>query len=689
MLADSSRPQYEAVFAAAPSAYLLLAPDLTIVGATDVYLAATMTVREEIVGRHLFDVFPDNPDDPAADGVRNLRASLERVLATGRPDRMPIQKYDIRRPESAGGGFEPHWWSPLNLPVLGPDGAVQHIIHWVEDVTELVQLKREVEHEHAVLEDQLRTSAQRIVAETTLRDEAVEATRRLGESARRYRFLADAVPELIWTADPTGRVTYSNARWSEVTGLRAEDVEGDGWQAALHPDDRASTVAAWTAAVRTGADRFQIEHRIRAGDAGYRWMLTTARPYRDDQGMPTMWLGSTTDIHDRVVAEDQARQTHRLQAVGKLAGGMAHEVNNMMSIVIGLGDLVRRSLGPGHAVASDIDEIVKAGARAAAVTRQLLAFSRQQVLAPAVIDIGAVVRELAPALERVLGADRRLEIVAGTRSWRVVADRMQMEQVLVNLVANARDATETGGLVVVRLEGVELSDAEARAAEGRGGDYVRIDVRDDGAGMTPDVLTRVFEPFFTTKPADRGTGLGLSMVEGVVRQSGGFVRLESAPGEGTTVAIFLPRVEEQVTPTVQPAAPQQGAGERVLVVDDEAALRSLACRVLEESGYKVFQAPNGLAALNYVAAHPGTIDLVLTDIVMPWMNGLELAAGLAARAPGLPVLFMTGYADDEILRRGALPVGASILQKPVTPDALTEAVRGALDGARRTYPSTT
>ena len=242
---------------------------------------------------------------------------------------------------------------------------------------------------------------------------------------------------------------------------------------------------------------------------------------------------------------------------------------------------------------------------------------------------------------------------------------------------------------MVRLEGVELTDAEARAAEGRGGHYIRIDVRDDGAGMAPDVLARVFEPFFTTKPADRGTGLGLSMVDGVVRQSGGFVRLESAPGEGTTVAIFLPLVEEPVTPAAEVPLPRPGAGERVLVVDDEAALRSLACRVLEQSGYRVFQAPNGVAALNYVAAHPGAIDLVLTDIVMPWMNGLELAAGLEARAPDVPVLFMTGYADDEILRRGTLPAGASILQKPVTPAALTEAVRDALDRARRAHPSTT
>ena len=690
MSPDLPRPEYEAVFSAAPGAYLLLAPDLTIVGATDAYLTTTMTVRREIVGRRLFDVFPDNPDDPSADGVRNLRASLERAIATGRPDRMAVQKYDIRRPDSAGGGFEEHWWSPLNIPVLAADGTVRHLIHWVEDVTELIRVKREMQHEQAVLQEELRVRDDRIEVATFLRDEALEANRRLTESARRYRFLADAVPELIWTADPAGRVNYCNARWTAVTGLSPEQVEGDGWQTVLHPEDRGRTVTAWAAAVRDGAERFQCEHRLRGADAAYRWMLTTAQPYRDESGAILMWLGSSTDIHDRVAAEEQARQTHRLQAVGKLAGGMAHEVNNMMSVVLGIGELVLRSLGPHHPATADIEEMVKAGARATAVTRQLLAFSRQQVLTPVVIDVGEVVRSLTPALQRVLGADRRLEIVAGVLSWRVVADRGQIEQALVNLIANARDATTTGGVVVVDIGAADLTELDLRPGEGAPGRYVRIDVRDDGTGMTPEVLARVFEPFFTTKAADRGTGLGLSLVDGVVRQSGGFVRLESGLGRGTTVGIFLPRVEAPVRSAEEtPVAVPGGSGERVLVVDDEAALRSLACRVLEEHGYRVFQAPNGLAALGYLSAHPGTVDLVLTDIVMPWMNGLELAAGLSERAPEIPVLFMSGYADDEILRRGALPAGTSLIQKPVTAEALALAVRSALDRARRPHPSTT
>jgi len=680
---SSSGPDYAAAFDAAPGSFLLLSPELTIVGVTDAYLAATMTSREGIVGRPLFEVFPDNPDDPSADGVRNLRASLERVLATRRPDRMPVQKYDIRRPDAAGGGFEERHWSPLNTPVLAADGVVRQIIHWVEDVTELVLLKRDTSREHAILHEELRVRAGRIEAERSLRTEAVDANRRLSESERRYRFLADAVPGLIWTADTAGRLTYANARWTELTGLGGEELRGDRWQAALHPEDRKRTVAAWMAAVRDATDRFQVEYRLRFRDGSYRWMLAIARLYRDADGTPRTWLGSATDIHDRVTAEEQRRQTQRLQAVGKLAGGVAHEVNNMMSVVMGIGELALNALGRGHPVARDVEEMIKAGARATAVTRQLLAFSRQQVLKPAVIDVGLVVRELVPALQRVLGSDRRLEVVAGRADLRVVADRGQMEQVLVNLVANARDATTTGGEVVIGLQAAELSPEDTRSAESGPGRYVRIEVRDDGAGIAPEALARVFEPFFTTKPADQGTGLGLSMVEGVVRQTGGFVRIDSALGRGTAVGVDLPRAESQVAPAETGAPAPPGTGERVLVVDDEAALRSLACRALEQRGYVVFQAPNGLAALNHASAHPGTLDLVLTDVVMPWMNGIELAERLAERAPGLPVLFMSGYPDDEILRRGTLPAGRTFVQKPITPDGLATAVRDALDRARQ------
>jgi nitrogen-specific signal transduction histidine kinase/ActR/RegA family two-component response regulator len=409
-------------------------------------------------------------------------------------------------------------------------------------------------------------------------------------------------------------------------------------------------------------------------------MLSSAVPYRDAGRIQT-WLGITTDIHERVLAEEQIRQTQRLQSVGQLAGGMAHEVNNMMSVVMGYGELLLQHLGPDDPMRRDVEEMVKAGSRSAAITRQLLAFSRQQVLRPSVVDVGAVVTELAPMLQRVLGSDRRLEIVQTAREGRAVADRTQLEQVLVNLVANARDATAGNGVVLIEVRELELGSDDLDPAEGPPGRWVRLCVRDDGTGMPPDVVARVFEPFFTTKPPERGTGLGLSMVHGVVRQSGGFIRLSSAPGEGTTFAIHLPQVAEAVTPAAVDREGGQGGGERILVVEDESVVRSLVRRALEEAGYQVFQAPNGAAALDYVLAHPDQIDLVLSDIVMPRLNGLELLARLQDKLPRLPVLLMSGYSTDEVDRRGGVAPGVTILPKPITPATLTAAVRHRLDQA--------
>jgi PAS domain S-box-containing protein len=677
------RPEYEAVFDAVPGNYLLLSPDLTIVGVTEAYLAATMTVRDHILGRGLFEVFPDNPDDPAADGARNLHASLLRVLASRQPDRMPVQKYDIPRPEAKGGGFEERYWSPLNSPVPGPDGTVKYIVHWVEDVTEFIRLQHDTQHEQAVLHEELRARAGKIEAETFLRIEAVEASRRVRESERRYRFLAETVPQLIWTADTNGRLDYCNERWFAFTGFSFDQLRGDGWQEALHPDDRQTTVAAWSEAVRTGEDRYQIEHRMHYHDGTWRWVLTTAVPYRDADGVVHTWLGTTTDIHDRVAAEEQLRETQRLQAVGKLAGGVAHEVNNMMSIVMGFGELVLEQLEPEHPERSDVAEMVRAAERATAVTRQLLAFSRQQVLKPVVVDLNGVVTDLTSTLQRVLGSDRRLEIVARAPQLRVVIDRGQIEQVLVNLIANARDATDTNGLVIVETSAVRLDGQTDRPEEGVTDHFVRLAVSDDGMGMPPEVLARAFEPFFTTKLPDKGTGLGLSMVHGVVQQSGGQVRIDSASGKGTTVAVYLPLVQAEIAPVEAVRSAPRGAGETVLVVEDEPVVRSLALRVLESQGYIVYQAPNGAAALEFLATHPGEVDLVLTDIVMPRMNGRELAERLAQATPELPVLFMSGYSDDEILQRGILPGGATLISKPITPQTLSVAVRDRLARARK------
>ncbi len=680
------RPDYQAVFAAAPGNYLLLNPDFTIVGVTDAYLAATMTIRSEILGRGLFDVFPDNPDDPTADGVRNLRNSLVRVLATRRPDRMPVQKYDIRRPETGGGGFEERYWSPLNTPVLGSDGKVQYIVHWVEDVTEFIRLKQEMQREQQLLNQELRDRATRIEAEAFLRIEAVEANQRLSESERRYRFLADAVPQLIWTADPSGLVDYCNERWVAFTGLPLEGVRGNGWQQVLHPEDLDRTVSAWADAVRVGASRFQIEHRMRFHDGTWRWMLTTALPDRDPGGVIQRWFGTNTDIHDRVLADEQLRHAQQLQSVGKLAGGMAHEVNNMMTAVLGFGELVLAGLGPDHPQRSDVKEMIQAGIRAADVSRQLLAFSRQQVLKPVVVDVNVVVTELTSVLQHLLGSDRRLELVQARSPVRVVADRGQVEQVLINLVANARDATATDGVIVVETAAMPLDrDTLIRHGESETepGWFVRLAVRDNGAGMQPEIAARAFEPFFTTKAVGRGTGLGLSMVHGIVRQSGGYVRIDSVPDGGTLVAVFLPRVDAEVTRPQPVRAAPRGTGESVLVVEDETVVRSVACRALEEQGYAVYQAPNGAAALQFLTGHPGMVDLVLTDIVMPRMNGRELADAIAERELGVPVLFMSGYTGDEIMRRGLRLTGVPFVQKPLTADALAAAVRERLDRARQ------
>jgi PAS domain S-box-containing protein len=563
---------------------------------------------------------------------------------------------------------------------------VRYIIHWVEDVTELIRLKQEMEQEQQVLNQELSARASKIEAEAFLRVEAVEANKRLTESERRYRFLADAVPQLIWTADPSGQADYFNQRWSSFTGLGLEQLRGDGWQQVLHPDDRDRTVAAWSEAVRSGSSRYQVEHRMRHHDGNWRWMLSTALPYRDGQGAIHRWFGATTDIHDRVSAEEQLRHSQRLQALGKLAGGMAHEVNNMMSAVLGFGGLVLDSLGPGHPQRADVEEMVKAGVRAAEVTRQLLAFSRQQVLKPVVIDVNAIVTDLAPVLQNLIGADRRLEQVLATSPAMVVADRAQVEQALINLIANARDATTTDGVILVSVESLYVDDGTLRRHNEREcepGWFVRLAVRDNGVGMSPEIVARAFEPFFTTKPVGKGTGLGLSMVHGVAQQSGGYVHIESAPDAGTLVAIVLPLVNAEATRAEPVVAARRGSGEAVLVVEDESVVRSLARRVLEEQGYAVYQAPNGAVALEFLSTHPGTVDLVLTDIVMPRMNGRELAEKIAEQAPSLPVLFMSGYSGDEIMQRGLTSTEIPFLQKPLTPEKLAAAVRDRLDRARQ------
>ncbi|HZN98703.1 MAG TPA: response regulator [Gemmatimonadales bacterium] len=676
---------YQAIFDATPGNYLLLSPDMTIIGVNECYLSATMTRREDIVGRGLFEIFPDNPEDPNADGVRNLRASLQRVLSDKHPDRMPVQKYDIRRPDAEGGGFEERYWSPLNSPVLDERGQVRCIIHWVEDVTEFIRLKRQM-MEQNLRKEEVETRAATIEAEVYLRGEAIEAHRRLTETGRHYQFLADSLPQLIWTADPGGSVDYFNRRWVEFTHVERDQLLMDGWQQLLHPEDRTQTIELWQETIRTNGDRYQIQHRLRCHDGTYHWMLTTALPYRDADGRILKWFGSTTDIHEKVMADERLQQAQRLQAAGQLAGGVAHEVNNMMTIVMGCGGFALQSLAPQHPQRVEVEEMVKAASRAADVTRQLLAYSRQQVFQIQVLDLNEVVRDLTPALTRLSGSDRQLAVRHAPEEVWIRADRGQVEQVLINLVANARDATETDGLIIVEAGMVELDEEQLRRhheEELSPGPFVRLAVRDNGAGIPPETAIRVFEPFFTTKPLGEGTGLGLSMVYGIMKQSGGFPELISRPGEGTTVAVYFPAVSEEPAMERSVATPVRGTGEQILVVEDDPQVRAIVRRALQGAGYAVYEAITGLAAINFMAAHPQEIDLVVSDVVMPGVNGRELADQLRITHPQLAILFMSGYPGAEIERRGLQLKRTSFIQKPFTPDALVSVVSDTL--ARRAH----
>lgn len=682
--AEAAHP-FDRVFEAAPGSYLLLDPTFRIIAVNDAYLSATMTRRDDIVGKDLFKVFPDNPADPAADGVRNLRASLERVRERGTTDRMSVQKYDIQRPESEGSGFEERYWSPLNVPVVDSGGSVLCLIHAVEDVTDLVRLKAETERERSMLREELRMQAAKVESEAFLRHEAVEANRQLAqsskqlaESERRYRFLAEASPLMIWTADPSGRLDYTNERFQAFFGNG--HLHPAGWLQLVHPEGRPAVEEQWSEALQGRRTRLELEALMRRHDGMYRVVLIVVEPNKDTTGAVNAWLGTMTDVHDRTVAERQLREVQRLQAVGKLAGGVAHEVNNMMSAVLGFGELVLQELPVDHPQRDDVEQIVRAGARASDVTRQLLAFSRQQILTPVVLDLNLLVDELAGALRRLIGSDRRLDIRKAPVPVRIVADKSQVEQVIINLVSNSRDATTTNGVVRVELEGAPYRSSQAGGGQDATNQhFARLTVRDDGAGIPADILDRVFDPFFTTKPIGQGTGLGMSMVHGIIQQSGGSIAIDSTVGAGTTVTILLPLVDEPVEPAEVRVQPERARGEVVLVVEDEPVVRSLARRALEAAGYTVHQAPNGAAAIEFLSAHTGDVDLVLTDVVMSNMNGRQLSEQLARTHPHLPVLFMTGYPGEDILQRGLIPAGTTYVQKPFTVHALVNAVRAKLD----------
>ncbi|HEX9671016.1 MAG TPA: response regulator, partial [Thermoanaerobaculia bacterium] len=478
--------------------------------------------------------------------------------------------------------------------------------------------------------------------------------RRRAESAlltreQRYRSLVAATSQMVWTVDPDGAAVEDSPSWRAYTGQSREEYRGHGWTSAIHPDDRERTLEAWREAAAAKGP-YRIEHRVRAADGGYGDFVTRGVPLLARDGGIREWISVGIDVTRQVQLEQQLRQAQKMEAVGRLAGGIAHDFNNLLTSILGYTVLLATRLAADETSCRDLFEVQKAGERAAALTRKLLAFSRQQVLQPQLLDLPEVVAESAQRLERLLGEAVALEISARVPVGRVRADRGQLEQVLLDLAQNARDAMPAGGALRIEIAEVELAAADvAEHPEVPVGRYALLSVADTGGGMDGEVLSHLFEPFFTTKEVGKGTGLGLATVHGIVRQSEGHVTVESVAGHGTTFRIYLPLAEEPWRAgAAAPAAPAAEESETILLVDDEAGVRRLARLVLEKRGYRVLEAGSAAAAMDLVGSHPGRLDLVLTDAVMPGLSGRSLLAHVASARPEARGVLMSGYSAEEV-----------------------------------------
>jgi PAS domain S-box-containing protein len=525
-----------------------------------------------------------------------------------------------------------------------------------------------------------------LVLAAAVRWERQEATRALAQSEDRLRRALDAarMGTWFWSAEDNTLTCDENLR--QLYGLIPGDRVSthDELLEHVHPEDRAFVREAVRRALE-GAEGLDYQFRVLLPDGRVRWIADQGEVRHDTEGRATYVVGVSTDITERRIAEERLRQAQRMESVGRLAGGVAHEANNQMSVVMGAADFILRRSDVPEAVHDDAELIRKAAERTAAVTAQLLAFSRRQILKPEVLNLNVVLTGWETVLRRVMGEDCVVTLRLAAGLGLVRADPGQLEQVLLNLAINARDAMPRGGSITVETFNAELTEANASSKPGttvRPGHYVVLALTDTGQGMSEETISHIFEPFFTTKGKGQGTGLGLATVYGIVKQSDGYVWVYSEPGQGTTFKIYLPLIEGTASqPTIRPEPVRPRSAETVLVVEDEASVRAIMKRALEGAGYCVLEAGLASEAIDILTGHSGRISLVLTDVVMPGRSGPELADRIKKLAPSIPVLFTSGYPDGEIVRRGLLEPGALFLQKPFTPTVLVRAVQDRLAAA--------
>jgi two-component system cell cycle sensor histidine kinase/response regulator CckA len=599
-----------------------------------------------------------HPDDVAAsrEWVRSLLAG-EREAASGE------RRYLTKDGRTV--------WAQVDT-TLGRDDH-GHPVHFFTHIRDITEQRRAGE---AIRESLERTERSRLAMLGAMEDQ-----RRAEGDRDRLATAIDQAAETVLITDAAGGIVYVNPAFEAVTGYTRAEVLG---QNASILQSGAQDEAVYR----------ELWESIRSGKTWHGRLLTrkksgkiftedaTLSPVHNEAGVITSYVAVKRDITHELAMEAQFLQSQKMEGIGRLAGGVAHDFNNILSVILSCAGFALEGVREGDPLREDILEIEKAGKRAAALTRQLLAFSRKQVMEPVSLDLNRALAEMEKMLRRIIGEDVDLVQVLAPDLGLVRADPGQVEQVIMNLAVNARDAMPDGGKLTVETSNVELDEEYTKSHVGAvPGPHVMVAISDSGVGMDEQTLTRLFEPFFTTKGLGKGTGLGLSTVYGIVKQSGGSIFVYSEPGQGTTFKLFFPRESLDALPAAQaPSAPTRAGGsETVLLVEDDQAVRNLARRVLDGAGYTVLPAANGGEALLICEQHPGKIHLVLSDVVMPLMGGQALVERLAKVRPGIKALFMSGYTDNAIVHHGDLDPGTHFIGKPFTQAGIVQKVRDVLD----------
>ncbi|WP_256681228.1 ATP-binding protein [Pseudomonas sp. IC_126] len=675
------------VFDALPGNFLVVAndADYTMVAASEERLRATMTRREDVIGHPLFHIYDGGTTSvSSSSGVNQLRASLAEVTRTGLAQQLKTVGYPLRVPHDERDHYENRYWDVVNVPVLDEQGQVAYIIHQAEDVTESL-----LEQESAAL--RLRESDERLNA----------------------ALLASGTGTFYWDL-------RNNRLDMDLPMQRLFGLEGltSGWLDDLldrvHPDDRAAIAQQCERCARYGDD-LEMQFRVLLPEGTERWIFDKGQTFTDSNDRPTYMVGACLDItqhkrteralqrlnetlEQRVNAEVAARakteaalrQSQKMEAVGQLTGGLAHDFNNLLAGVIGSLELLSVRLQQGRT--GDLERYIHSALtsanRATALTHRLLAFSRRQTLDPSPTDLNALIEGMMELLQRTIGPLVSYSTQLSDDLWLTLCDTNQLENALLNLTINARDAMPDGGQLTLTSENLVLGEPLTEELALPPGEYVALGVRDTGVGIPPERLGYVFDPFYTTKPLGEGTGLGLSMVYGFAKQSGGAVRIESTVGEGTSVWIYLPRYHGQSASLHAPATPEPAStsveGRTVLVVDDEPNVRTLVTEVLQEMGLNTLEAAEGPSGLRILDSD-AHLDLLISDIGLPGgMNGRQLADAAREKRPSLRVLFITGYAESSVLDRSNTMSDYEVLTKPFTITDLEEKVRSMLEPGQDT-----